>query len=98
MATAVLASAATITPTIGPPLYTAVNGLVTGGLFNIADTTASGAGALANNQIVNASVQKAAGNTAQLTATARAGDYIEVNSDGNLWYVSGVSSVSAGLA
>jgi hypothetical protein len=43
-------------------------------------------------------VPKAGANTAQLTATAVAGDYVDMNSDGVFWYVNGISSVAGGLA
>jgi hypothetical protein len=102
MATATLLSAVTLTPTNGangtPVPYTAVNGLVTGSLFNIANATASAAGALGADQVVNSCVVKAAANTAQLTADATGGSYIDINSDGVAWYVSGMSSATAGLA
>jgi len=98
MAAATVQSAATLTPTDGQPPFTPINGLVNGALFNIADATADGGGALAANQVVNAAVSKAASNTAELTATATVGSFIDINSDGTAWYVMGMSPVEDGLA
>lgn len=98
MAAATLASAATLTPTNGQSPYTPINGLINGSLYNIADTQADAAGALQANEVVNDSVQKAAANTAVLTAAAIVGSFIDINSDGNAWYVIGMSPTVAGLA
>jgi hypothetical protein len=34
----------------------------------------------------------------QFTGNARIGDWVDMNCDGNIWYVSGISSVAGGLA
>lgn len=86
MANATLASAATITPTIGPPLYTAVNSLCYGSLINLPNAGAIGI------------TSKGGADTVQLTATAVVGDYIDVNCNGTYWYVNGISTVAAGVA
>lgn len=61
------------------------NGLVNGSVLN-------------NNAAAGEVVSKNAANTTNFTATAVAGDWIEVVSDGTNWYVFGQSRVAAGLA
>lgn len=92
MAVAGVQAAVTIAPTNGSAPYATINALVYGALFNITSTQASAAGALAANEVVNAVVLKNAGNTVSLTAQARVGDFIDLNSDGIFWYVNGMSS------
>jgi hypothetical protein len=59
-------------------------------------------GVIANNATASANaltaIAKAFNNTVQFTATAHAGDWVELVCDGTNWYVSGLSTVTAGLA
>lgn len=82
MAVGILANAATITPSIANTM--------TGSLLNILP------GAAGIPAIVR--VGKSASPTVQFTATATIGDYVDLNCNGNIWYVSGLSFVAAGLA
>ena len=59
-------------------------GTVTGTVLNL---TPGGAGVC-----VIATVIKAAANTIVLTALAPAGTYLDMNCDGNIWYISGIST------
>ena len=43
-------------------------------------------------------VIKAATNTIVIGAAATAGTYLDMNCDGNIWYISGVSTTAAGFA
>jgi len=53
---------------------------------------------LVNNAGTTNTIAKNAANSVQFTATAVAGDSIELTSDGTLYYVTGSSAVAAGLA
>lgn len=76
LATAALGSNAVITPP--------TNGTITGTVLNLTPGVAG--------VCVIASVIKAANNTITLAALAPAGTYLDMNCDGSIWYISGIST------
>lgn len=65
----------------------AVNGILYGSVINNTGVV----GTMITPKVIGS-------NTADFTANAVLGDYIELYSDGTYWYINGLSTVAAGLA